>query len=292
MITRSLVITVRPTLIPPSSASCSTLWFASARPTVLPPLLRTLSNNSSQSYYAILGVGRSATAQEIKKAYFAAAKKCHPDLHPGKEAQFRLVNEAYEVLKDPASRKNYDANGGSQQQQQQQQQQNSQQRQGQQYSQQQHHHRQQRYQQQQYQQQRQHQDIFRQVWSELGFDEIDIYIKQIQREMHHAMSQAGQANFGPGWEFAHKHRALLLGTLLPITLLVRSPALTAASLRLIPMSAFLARTVLPLHLQWYAFSRLWIAAIKYVERQIDSPGQGQAGGQDQAKGPRFKGKGR
>jgi hypothetical protein len=225
--------------------------------------------SSTSDYYQILSVPRTATTAEIKKAYFAAAKRCHPDLHPGKEAQFRMVNEAYECLRDSSSRAAYDrgSNGSQQHQHQQharrdqytssrwsgsQQQQQQQQRQW-----------------KQQQQQQRHQDIFRQVWSELGFDEVDEYVRQIQKELHHAMTEAGaNANFGPGWEFAVRHKALVLGTLLPITLIVRSPALTAASLRVLPFSLFLARSFLPLHLQWYFFSRLWIAAIKYVEKQV------------------------
>ena len=112
------------------------------------------------------------------------------------------------------------------------------------------------------------QDVFRRVWSELGLDEIDEYVKEIQREMGRALGQAGQGNFGPAWEFARQHRALVLGTLVPITLLVRSPALTAMSWRLLPFSVFLSRYVMPINMQWYLFSRLWIAAIKYVEKQI------------------------
>jgi hypothetical protein len=230
--------------------------------------------SSSSNFYQILSVPRTATTSEIKKAYFAAAKRCHPDLHPGKEAQFRLVNEAYECLRDPSSRATYDRGSHESQRQQQQQQQQArgdrhtsssssrwsggrQQQQ------------QQQQQQQWQQQQQRHQDIFRQVWSELGFDEVDMYVKQIQKELHHAMTEAGaNANFGPGWEFAVRHKALVLGTLVPITLIVRSPALTAASLRVLPFSLFLARSFLPLHLQWYFFSRLWIAAIKYVEKRV------------------------
>ena len=227
---------------------------------------RVLLSSAPQDYYAVLQVPRTASAQEIKKAYFAAAKKSHPDLHPGKAAQFRIVNEAYETLRDPAARAAYDAGGrsGADQQQQQSRWQSQQQQQ-----------QQQRRSQGRWNpqgQQQQHKDAFRRVWSELGMDEIDEYVKQIQREMRHAMHQAGtKGDFGPGWAFAREHRALLLGTLVPITLLLRSPALTAMSLRVLPISFYLSRYFLPLNVQWYFFSRLWIAAIKYVEKRIDGP---------------------
>lgn len=65
-------------------------------------------------YYKVLGIDKSATAAEIKKAYRKMARKLHPDLNPNdKEAQrkFQQVNEANEVLSDPEKRKKYDQYG-------------------------------------------------------------------------------------------------------------------------------------------------------------------------------------
>ncbi len=67
-----------------------------------------------KDYYKILGVGKSATQQEIKKAYRKLAAKYHPDKNPddpSAEDKFKEVGEAYEVLKDPEKRKLYDQAG-------------------------------------------------------------------------------------------------------------------------------------------------------------------------------------
>ena len=65
-------------------------------------------------YYKTLGVSKSASADDIKKAYRKLARKMHPDLNPNdKEAhkKFQQINEANEVLSDPEKRKKYDQYG-------------------------------------------------------------------------------------------------------------------------------------------------------------------------------------
>ncbi len=68
-----------------------------------------------KDYYAILGVSKTATDDELKKAYRKLAKKYHPDANPDNkeeaEKKFKEVNEAYEVLSDSQKRKMYDQFG-------------------------------------------------------------------------------------------------------------------------------------------------------------------------------------
>jgi molecular chaperone DnaJ len=69
---------------------------------------------ASKDYYKILGVEKSATQEEIKKAYYKLAHKFHPDKKDGDEHKFKEINEAYQVLSDKSKRAQYDQFGSTQ----------------------------------------------------------------------------------------------------------------------------------------------------------------------------------
>ncbi|WP_193196715.1 DnaJ C-terminal domain-containing protein [Nostoc sp. MG11] len=73
-----------------------------------------MATTDFKDYYAILGVSKTASPEEIKQAFRKLARKFHPDVNPNNkqaEARFKEVNEAYEVLSDPDKRKKYDQFG-------------------------------------------------------------------------------------------------------------------------------------------------------------------------------------
>ena len=70
----------------------------------------------ADDHYQILGVSRTATSDDIQKAYREMARKYHPDLHPDDDAakeQFKKVQTAFDVLNDPSKREMYDRYGSS-----------------------------------------------------------------------------------------------------------------------------------------------------------------------------------
>src|SRR6266571_5823417 len=73
-----------------------------------------MATTTKKDYYAILGVKKNASAEEIRKAFRKLARKYHPDVNPGDkvaEEKFKALSEANDVLSDPKKRKIYDQLG-------------------------------------------------------------------------------------------------------------------------------------------------------------------------------------
>src|ERR1044071_365892 len=73
-----------------------------------------MAANEKKDYYGALGVKKSASADEIRKAFRKLARKHHPDVNPGDKAaeeKFKTISEANDVLSDPKKRKLYDQLG-------------------------------------------------------------------------------------------------------------------------------------------------------------------------------------
>src|SRR6266849_622337 len=91
-----------------SEKKCNAEWLSSRRG------CRKAMATQTKDYYSVLGVKKTATADEIRKAFRKAARKYHPDVNPGDkkaEEKFKEISEANDILSDEKKRKVYDQLG-------------------------------------------------------------------------------------------------------------------------------------------------------------------------------------
>lgn len=182
----------------------------------LPPLLTAfrLFASQAQDFYSIIGVPKSATQSDIKKAYFKKAKECHPDLNPNDKnavKRFQDLATAYETLGDPAKRAEYDRVGY------------------------------QRYTDpssrygQQYRHAPDANDVFNSVYEDFEIIQSALYdcIDDMKEEFSYALKEADKNNWTPLYKLARANSLLIAGIVLPIALVFRVPTVVAAASRFI-----------------------------------------------------------
>jgi hypothetical protein len=170
---------------------------------------------AKRSPYDILGVSKSATAKEIKMAFYREAKKYHPDLHPNDpqtKAKFQEIAAAYELLSDDSKRRMYDSTGftgesgaGN------------------------------------YEthnsawQEKHAEDIFNSVQADFDVirEALQSYGEEVRDEINYTVDSLQRGDWKEVLEIAKNHKILLGAVVLPTFLLLRYPPLVFAAVRLI-----------------------------------------------------------
>lgn len=186
--------------------------------------------------YDVLGVERSASQADIKRAYLREAKKCHPDVNPSADAtrRFQELAQAYQVLGDPSRRAQYDLVGSGAE---------DMEANGPQYS---------------GSGARRSSsagsqqppppgsdsgvdplNLFRAVLEEMGSEQVLEYFQQVQREASQAAQSAQAGDLQPAKTFAWRHKGLAASVMLPMVILLRFPALVGVAMRLFAGAAAL-----------------------------------------------------
>jgi hypothetical protein len=155
--------------------------------------------NAKLNPYDVLGVPRTATAQEIKMAYFREAKRWHPDLNPDDPeatAKFQRLSAAYEMLRDPAK-----YNSAT--------------------------HKQETY------DERDAEETFNDLWSDIEIvkEAVSHYTNDVKEEVENVIDAAKAREWERVWDSVKANKGFLLGVLLPVAVVFRFPVLMAIALR-------------------------------------------------------------
>ena len=167
-----------------------------ASPALSLPFRTFWSSTSRPDPYAVLGVPRTATNQEIKIAYFREAKKWHPDLNPGNpEAteKFQQLSAAYDEIRNPSAHKSYSESYSA----------------------------------------TDAKETFNGVWEDIDVirDAVSLYGNDVKEEIEVVIAAARNGEWNRVWQSAKENKGLLLGVLLPVAVIFRFPALVFLALR-------------------------------------------------------------
>jgi len=236
--------------------------------------LFTTSRPLLKTHYERLGVSSTATAKEIKQAYFKLAKDCHPDLHGDKNTkEFQELSAAYSVLSDANKRSAYDASGYQDR--------NYDAPAGQGYD-------------GQYgaQQGPPDMDAARQMFSDL-FNELGIswYFTELEREVREACSNAANPppekdlkfDLAPLVDLAKRRKGLMIGIVVPSMIIFRHPAIAIAALRVLGGIGMFAFQIVARNpaLQKMIGAYLWKKIVEMGAKMSDGPDENSKSNQNQ-----------
>jgi hypothetical protein len=203
--------------------------------------------------YKILGVSKTATQPEIKRAYFHEAKKHHPDMNPndaGAKDRFQRLSAAYEILSDPKKRAEYDVRGNSWYKQSQTQSNQSQQSP---------------------QDADNHsRDTFNSVWKDFDIvkEAWSEYTEEVLEELNFSLKAADAGDFKPLWNMAVANRFVILGVVVPIVAVLRFPAAIGIAFRFVaPMATAVAYQLIRSGQAPLVAAYLWKKLISLAKRR-------------------------
>lgn len=200
------------------------------------PLGRSfVSAPDSLNYYNLLGVKPSASASEIKKAYFKKAKETHPDLNkddPKAKERFQKINDIYSVLKDDSKKEEYDDFLRRDLSMDFEEFQN--------------------YEESNY---AEHEDMFQRVWAQYGVEE---YLENLEMELEAALQSVFEhGDWRPIHDFVIKHKLLILGIVVPLAIIIRYPGLVMLCFRYLTLFPVRLINSLPLTIRLSLLWQLW-----------------------------------
>ena len=215
------------------------------------------------SLYDLLGVSKSATAKEIKVAYFRLAKQYHPDVNPSADAKilFQKYTFAYEILSNPATRQDYDKFGKTSSSSSPSGDYDSRSSSS-------------RTQQNSAYAEQHARDVFNSVWEDANMikEGLSAYFADVQEEFGDAFDAANKGDWKTVGEIAINHK-YIIGIMLPLAVFLRFPALIMPAMRVVMgVGGFLLPRLLQLLQRnegQEIAKRIWQGVIKSAKHRVE-----------------------